>query len=129
MNIEKLKSLPVGARIYFSEEKQPYRVRARSDRYLVCTKPFNPRRTTLYCIIDLVENIRGTENLVFGMGAETDDDCNEMIDRLEGRGQKTSAEDLAKIRKKIPDFNPEPICKTEVSHRNRLALHVERIVI
>lgn len=81
-NLDALKTCPVGTRIWFQREKRPYRVRARSFRHLVCTKPFNPRRTVLYTIVDLAEGIRGPENLVFGMGAETDEDCKAMLERL-----------------------------------------------
>ena len=101
----------VGTRIWFFGESHPYRVRARSERYLVCTKPFNLQKTVLYTVVDLVEGIRGTENLIFGMGAESDQDCLEMIERLEGKraGKFPGAE------------------ATEVSHRNRVPLLVMRI--
>lgn len=71
-----------GDKIKFKEEKQRYTVRAASDRYLVVNKPFNPRRTVLYTIVDLVENIRGPENLIFGRGAETEEQCEEMLERI-----------------------------------------------
>jgi hypothetical protein len=103
-----LTTTPVGARIWFHGESRPYRIRARSDRYLVCTKPFNPKHTVLYTVVDLVEGVRGTENLIFGMGAESDQDCEEMIQRLEGKLE-----------------GAEP---TEVSRRNRVNLFVTRIV-
>ncbi len=124
-----LLGLPVGARIYFVEEKAPYRVKARSDRFLVCTKPFNPRKTVLYTIVDLEEGVRGPENLVFGFGAETDEQCREMIERLEGREKPTSAEDLAELRKIVPDYQPPRPCRTEVSHRHRIPTRVARVVL
>ncbi|WP_148289423.1 hypothetical protein [Fibrella aestuarina] len=31
-----------------------------ADRFLICTKPFNPRRTVLYTIVDLKKGIHGT---------------------------------------------------------------------
>lgn len=71
-----------GDRIRFAEEAQVYTVRAASERYLICTKPFNPRRTVLYTIVDLAERIRGTENLIFCMGFETDAQCSEALARL-----------------------------------------------
>ena len=86
-----------GSKITFVEEKRPYVVRAIGKRYAVCTKPFNPKHTVLYTVIDIDKKIRGTENLVFGMGAETDEDCNEMLQRLESG-------------------------ESEVSHRNRVPL-------
>jgi len=94
-----LEEKQVGEKIRFAEEKQSYTVRARSDRYLICTKPFNPRHTVLYTIVDLIEGIRGTENLIFCMGAEDDKGCMEMLERLESG-------------------------ETEVSHRNRIPLYV-----
>lgn len=95
--------ITLGTRIWFAEEKRPYRVRARNQRFIVCTKPHNPLRTVLYTVIDLVENVRGTENLVFGFGAETDEQCNEMIARLG--------------------------VETEVSRRNRVPLAILKLAI
>lgn len=86
-------------RIKFAEEKRPYTIQAMGKRYLVCTKPFNPKRTVLYTVVDLDEQIRGTENLVFGLGAETKEQCEEMLRRLESG-------------------------ETEVSHRNRIPLRI-----
>lgn len=73
----------VGDKIYFVEEKRPYTIRALGKRYAICTKPFNPKRTVLYTIVDFVKEIRGTENLVSGLGAETDNQCEEMLKRIE----------------------------------------------
>lgn len=100
-----MKQITQSSKIYFAEEVMPYRVRAIGDRYVVCTKPFNPKRTVLYTVIDLVENVRGTENLVFGMGAETDLQCQEMCARLHGNSG----------------------VKTEVSRRNRIPLSIRLI--
>lgn len=123
-----LSELPVGSRIYFAEEKLPYRIRARSNRYLVCTKPFNLRKTVLYTIVDLVEGIRGAENLILGFGAETNEQCANMINRLEGRSEEISAEVLSEIRKIIPDFDPGPPIQTEISYRNRIPARIVRVV-
>lgn len=117
-----------GTRIYFEEEKQPYRVRARSGRYLVCTKPFNPKKTVLYTIIDLDEVVRGPENLVFGLGAETDEQCWEMVNRLHGIERPMDEKDLKKLRKALPGFQPGPPIQTEISHRHRIPLRVARVV-
>lgn len=89
-------------RVYFSGEKKPYKVKACSERYVICTKPFNLQHTVLYTIIDKKENIRGTENLIFCMGFETDEDCREALVRLDSG-------------------------ETEVSYRNRVPLQIERI--
>lgn len=90
-----------GDRIWFAEEKRPYAVRAADARYAVCTKPFNPKRTVLYTVVDSVEQIRGTENLIFCAGAETDQQCADMLLRI------TSG-------------------KTEISRRNRIPLRIAR---
>jgi len=90
----------VGMKVKFEEEAQRYTVRACNERFAICTKPFNPRRTVLYTVVDFEQGIRGTENLVFGAGAETDEQCWEMLGRL------TAGE-------------------TEVSHRNRVPVDVE----
>lgn len=74
--------LPVGAKIRFAEEKQAYTVRASNVAFAVCTKPMNAKKTVLYTVIDWRENRRGTENLVLGFGAETDEQCAEMLERL-----------------------------------------------
>lgn len=101
-----LGALKVGGRVWFAEEKLGYTVQARSRRYLICNKPFNLKRTVLYCIVDLKEWVRGPENLIFGMGAETREDCEEMLARL----QKDTGVGF----------------QTEVSHRHRIPLDVRR---
>jgi hypothetical protein len=102
-----LGALKVGGRIWFAEEKLGYTVQARSRRFLVCNKPFNLRRTVLYCIVDLKEWVRGPENLIFGMGAETRQDCEEMLERLE----------------RVTDCG----FQTEVSHRHRIPVEVRKV--
>ena len=73
----------VGDKVYISNEKRPYRVRARDERYIICTKPYNPKRTVLYFIIDLKERVRGPDNMVFCSGYETDEDCVERLQELQ----------------------------------------------
>lgn len=94
--------VPVGSKIKFLNEKQQYTVRASNAIFSVCTKPMNALKTVLYTIIDWREQIRGTENLIFGMGAETDKHCEEMLERL------TQGE-------------------SEISHRNNRGLDIEKI--
>lgn len=84
-----------GEKVKFKEEKQRYTVRYASRRYAICTKPFNAQKTVLYTIIDQWEQVRGPENLVFGMGAETDVDCLEMLVRLlDDESEVSSRHDL-----------------------------------
>lgn len=71
-----------GYKVKFQREVQKYTIRATDgNRFAVCTKPFNVHKTVLYTIIDLHKDIRGTENM-WAMGAETDQECNEMLERL-----------------------------------------------
>lgn len=74
-----LRKAKVGDRVKFDEEAQRYTIQARDDRYLVCTKPFNARRTVLYSIVDLQEMKRGPDNMLFGGGYETRQDCEERL--------------------------------------------------
>jgi len=92
-----------GQKVYVKAEKRPYKVRACDGRFAICTKPFNPQKTELYFIIDKERNVRGTENLIFGMGFEADEECNEALDRLK-KGE------------------------SEVSYRNVVELDIVRVV-
>jgi hypothetical protein len=97
-----MKPLLVGNKVKFAEEKQRYTIRASGPRFSVCTKPFNLRRTVLYSIIDIKEKVRGTEGVVFCLGAETRKQCKEMLSRLE-KGE------------------------TSISRRNRIPLVIEAV--
>lgn len=74
--------LPVGSKVWFYGEKQAYTVRASNAAFVILNKPFNARKTVLYCIIDWESGVRGPEDLIFGMGAETKRECEEMLERL-----------------------------------------------
>lgn len=76
-------SAKVGDRIYVSGEEKPYRVRARDNRYIIATKPFNPRRTVLYFIIDIARGVRGPDNMIFCHGYESDEDIAERLVELQ----------------------------------------------
>lgn len=55
-----------GMRIWFEGERIGYTIRACSERYLVCTKPYNFRKNTvIYSMVDLWEGIRGRDGYVF----------------------------------------------------------------
>lgn len=91
-----------GDKVWFQGEKRPYKVRSRNTRYVICTKPFNLKRTVLYTIIDLFRQVRGTENIIFCCGFETDQQCEDALFRL------TSGH-------------------SEISRRNKVQLVIERI--
>jgi len=112
------KPLQKGDRVQFApgrrlKNTKYYKVRAANRFFAICTQPLNMikrqrggkykfQKTVLYCIIDWVNKIRGPENLVFGMGAESDQDCKEMLERL------TNGE-------------------SDISHRNNCKLEIQKI--
>jgi len=95
------KDYRVGDKIKFRKEKQRYTVQACDKRFLVCTKPFNLRKTVLYTIVDLENNIRGAEDLILCMGFETRKLCREALKRLQSG-------------------------ESEISHRNYITLDLNR---
>lgn len=92
------RAIPVGAKIWFAEEKQGYTVRASNVAFCVCTKPMNALSTVLYTIIDWQLNERNRENLIFGAGAETDQECEEMLERLTSGDSEISQRGAVKVR-------------------------------
>ena len=74
--------VPVGTKIWFESERQGYTVRASNTAFAILTKPFNISKTVLYTIIDWELGIRGPSNLIFNIGAETDEQCLELLDML-----------------------------------------------
>lgn len=80
----------IGSRIWFAEDKRPYTVQARDDRFLVCTKPFAAKKTVLYTIVDLHTEMRGTDGFVFGLGYETRADCDDALTTIVKHGEGIS---------------------------------------
>ena len=73
----------VGDKVYIPDQKRPYIVRARNERYIICTKQFNLQKTVLYFIVDLVDKWRAPDDRLFCMGYETDEDCKERLEELQ----------------------------------------------
>ena len=71
----------IGDKVYIPGEKRPYRVRARDNRYIICTKPCFG--TVLYFIVDLEEKWRAPDNMIFCSGYESDEDCKERLEELQ----------------------------------------------
>jgi len=90
-------SFSAGQKIWFASEKKPYTVRCCDNRFVICTKPFNPKKTVLYTIIDLNQNIRGTESLLFSMGFESDECCYEALERLQKGRSEVSRRNRIKL--------------------------------
>lgn len=75
--------LRAGDRVWFRGERIGYTVMAASMRYKVCTKPFAPKNTVIYSIIDVDRGVRGPDNMVFSFGYETPSQCVQALDDLE----------------------------------------------
>lgn len=73
----------VGDKVFMPGHKRPFRVRARDERYIICTKPFNPQKTVQYFIIDLVQKWRAPDNMIFCSGYETGEDCLNRLKELQ----------------------------------------------
>ena len=86
-----------GQKVYIEPEKRPYKVRTHDDRFVICTKPFNLQKTVLYFIIDKKREVRGAENLIFGMGFETDKQCEEALERLQQGKSEVSYRNVVKL--------------------------------
>jgi len=79
----KYDALKPGDPVFVPNEVRPYRVKCRDERFIICTKPFNPQRTVMYFIIDLKEHRRGPDNSVFCQGYETQEQCEERLKDLQ----------------------------------------------
>lgn len=77
------RDLKPGDPVFVPNEVRPYRVKCRDDRFIICTKPYNPKRTVMYFIIDLVKGIRGPDNMIFCFGYETQEECEERLKELQ----------------------------------------------
>lgn len=63
--IDSLINSKVWDKILLLWQKRPYTIKARSDRYIIATKPYNPQRTIVYTIIDLKEKWMWPNDRVF----------------------------------------------------------------
>lgn len=95
--------LAVGDKVYVPNEKRPYRVRCRDDRFIICTKPLNVYHTVLYFIIDLEEQRRGPDNMIFCSGYETDEECRERLKELQS--SRISVSQRHDVPLDIPDIS------------------------
>ena len=75
--------LKPGDPVFVADEIRPFRVKCRDERYIICTKPYNPLRTVRYFIIDLERRVRGPDNMVFCSGYETQEQCEERLKELQ----------------------------------------------
>lgn len=86
--------MEVGDKIKMDGEKQRYTVMGCNDRFAILTKPFNAKRTYLYCITDLKRKVRGPCNYILGLPIEgeanTEDGANEVMAMIESGEMEVS---------------------------------------
>lgn len=88
----------IGQKIWFASEKKPYKVKAFNERFVICTKPFNLQKTVFYTIIDLQEDIRGTENYI------NCTDYDDAIEAMEEYGRQLLSSDKQPVMNQIFEF-------------------------
>lgn len=103
-----MNDIKIGSKIKFKEEVKPYRIKALNERFIICTKAFNLKRTVLYTIVDLKRNERGTHNCIFNP-----------YDFSKQGGIDSCLSDLM-----LPKGDAMVI---ELSHRNKIPLNIESI--
>jgi hypothetical protein len=99
----------IGKKIYFQEDKLPYKIMALSDRYIICVRKLNRiqdkklleymvdmggypnfknaykdnKDCPVYTIVDLQENVRASDDLIFPMlNYFEKSECDKAIDLL-----------------------------------------------
>lgn len=126
--------IPIGSKIKFKEEKQKYTVIASNIVFAICTKPMNAHKTVLYTIIDFFNKERWPENLIFWMWAESQKQCEEMLERLTSwetelsgrRSIKLNIEDIERsnLEKIKEEEKTEKLINDPISYENEI-LHEE----
>lgn len=69
-------------KIKMCTEKQRYTVKAADRRFVVCTKPFNAKKTFLYFVADLKTGLRGPVNWPYGLPFDESLDTSEGAQKL-----------------------------------------------
>lgn len=72
----------VGDKLKFKSEKIRYTVTACDERFVIATKPFNPKKTFLYTIIDLVEKKRSSDDCYCRFNYEDPEDAKKALPQL-----------------------------------------------
>lgn len=89
--------VPVGTKVWFRSHVRPFKVIASNRFYSVCTKPFNAKKTVIYTVVDWRNKFCGTENTLWGGGAETEEECQEMLHRITSGKSDISSRNWAKL--------------------------------
>ena len=111
----------VGDKIKFKKEKQRYTISACDDRFIIAWKPFNPRRTFMYTIIDLKENERSSDNYYCAFDYTNEKEAQEAIEIL-NRTAKKREQDIIELNSFTGSFEG-----LWLSGRRDMELDIERI--
>lgn len=93
-----LSKIKKGTKVFVAPEKRPYTAKAVNDRFIIMTKPFNPKNTVLYTIVDKKNEVRSTNNLVFNMyDYKVQEDIDECLKDLESGETELSRRNMVKL--------------------------------
>lgn len=77
-----IRIVKVGDKVHIRGERIGYIVRARDERYIICTKKI-ANNDVQYFIVDLIEKRRAPDDMIFCRGYETTEQCEERLRELE----------------------------------------------
>jgi hypothetical protein len=104
------KKIKVNDKVYFSDEPSiGYWVKACNDRYAILTRPYNPRRTVIYTIWDMKENIRSTNDYVFNpydYNKQEDIDLS-LTELMEGKYKLSTRHQVNVLGYEVAEFIPK----------------------
>ena len=103
---EALRLIPKGAKIKFDCEKKRYTVRARNERYIIMSKPFNLHDYKFaYSIIDIDNMEMSRSDIIFDNTNYLDEkECEEAIQDLESGDKELSRRAVASCYDKIKEI-------------------------
>lgn len=110
----------VGDKIKFKTEKQRYTIMACDERFIIAQKPFNPRRTFMYTLIDLKEKERSSDNYYCRFDYTDHKECEEALKML----NETAERDERNKKSEVIDLNGHGFW---LSSRRVMDLDLERI--
>ncbi len=117
----KYQDLMAGDPVFIPGEKRPFKVICRDERYIICTKPFNPKHTVRYFIIDLEKGLRGPDNMVFCSGYETKEQCQDRLKQLQNGEIEVSTRNAVEIDPNEPlDLRYVSTAKLEWQHECKM---------
>lgn len=74
-----------GAKIEWENQKRTFKVIARNDNFIIIARPYNPKRTFEYSILDLKYMVCNRDNMIFGPKYDYSnrEECEEALKELQ----------------------------------------------